>query len=491
MTTIASEIERLQTAKADIKLALEDKGVVVDPAATLDSYDTYVESVTTTAVEAEEKDINFYDYDGFRIDSWSLDELNNKTELPENPMKHDGLVFEEWNWTLQQLKAHNDRACVGALYKTIDNKTKLYLDIPTDNETVNLRLVVTSGAILNISWGDGETETYTSESSSTHTFTHRYGLKGKYVVELEIPNPSINDGISFQGDNPSSGNKFNMFGEIMESNYYMFNFLYRVELSGTFGNHLNKSAFNRLYNLRYFVNSTTSDSPGAYTFYDCEGLECIILSKNTTTIGTYAFELCQAIKIISIPYTVSEIKTDAFRKCYVANELTFPNNSSFSYIGEYAAASCNCLKHVIIPNSSLIQLESYAYAYLYGVRRIDIPSNVVSIAANTFKNDYSLKEIHFRGTTPPSVANANAFSNLPTSCIIYIPRHTMGTYTSATNYPSSSTYTYIEEGPYEPSQEDLALMNNIIGIDSSDPVTYDVEEDEVNEILDDIIGGNE
>jgi hypothetical protein len=45
--SIASEIARLQTAKADIKAAIEDKGVTVPSAATLDDFADLVEAIQT------------------------------------------------------------------------------------------------------------------------------------------------------------------------------------------------------------------------------------------------------------------------------------------------------------------------------------------------------------------------------------------------------------------------------------------------------------
>lgn len=46
--TIASEISRLQTAKASIKAAIESKWVTVPSSATLDSYATYINAITCT-----------------------------------------------------------------------------------------------------------------------------------------------------------------------------------------------------------------------------------------------------------------------------------------------------------------------------------------------------------------------------------------------------------------------------------------------------------
>ena len=45
--TIASEITRLQWAKADIKTSIENKGVTVPSNAKLDTYDTYIDQINT------------------------------------------------------------------------------------------------------------------------------------------------------------------------------------------------------------------------------------------------------------------------------------------------------------------------------------------------------------------------------------------------------------------------------------------------------------
>ncbi len=44
--SIATEISRLQTAKADIKTAIEAKGVTIPSNASIDTYDTYVSQIT-------------------------------------------------------------------------------------------------------------------------------------------------------------------------------------------------------------------------------------------------------------------------------------------------------------------------------------------------------------------------------------------------------------------------------------------------------------
>ena len=73
-------------------------------------------------------DINFRDYDGTVVASWSLSELAGKTALPDLP-SHDGLVCQGWNWTLAELKTQNTRMNVGAMYITDDGKTRIYIHL--------------------------------------------------------------------------------------------------------------------------------------------------------------------------------------------------------------------------------------------------------------------------------------------------------------------------------------------------------------------------
>lgn len=50
--TIASEITRLQWAKADIKTSIEGKGVTVPSSASIDEYSWYIDQITTTSIDS-------------------------------------------------------------------------------------------------------------------------------------------------------------------------------------------------------------------------------------------------------------------------------------------------------------------------------------------------------------------------------------------------------------------------------------------------------
>ena len=73
--SIASEIQRLQTAKADIKTAIQNKGVTVSSTAKLDTYDDYIASIpigtdvsNTTAAQSDVLTSKyFYNSSGSRV----------------------------------------------------------------------------------------------------------------------------------------------------------------------------------------------------------------------------------------------------------------------------------------------------------------------------------------------------------------------------------------------------------------------------------------
>jgi hypothetical protein len=64
---------------------------------------------------------------------------------------------------------------------------------------------------------------------------------------------------------------------------------------------------------------------------------------------------------------------------------------------------------------------------------------VTSIDTNAFNSCYGLKEIILKPTTPPTLSSANAFNNLPSDLVVYVPAGTLSAYQSASNYSSISS----------------------------------------------------
>ena len=103
-----------------------------------------------------------------------------------------------------------------------------------------------------------------------------------------------------------------------------------------------------------------------------------------------------------------------------------------------------CVGRVIIP-STTTQIASSVFSHAEKMTSVTIPDSVTNIKSSAFADCYSLAEVHFTSMTPPTLQYSNVFSNVPKNCKIYVPTGTLEAYTTAANYPSSSTYTYIEE----------------------------------------------
>ena len=114
--SIASEIQRIKTNIANAYTQANAKGATLPQVQNSANLASTIQSISGgggTPVSVEEKDVNFYDYDGTRLYSYTLAEVQALTELPELP-SHDGLICQGWNWTLADIKAENKETDVGA-----------------------------------------------------------------------------------------------------------------------------------------------------------------------------------------------------------------------------------------------------------------------------------------------------------------------------------------------------------------------------------------
>jgi len=71
----------------------------------------------------------------------------------------------------------------------------------------------------------------------------------------------------------------------------------------------------------------------------------------------------------------------------------------------------------------------------YKLESITVPASLTTIYANTFPNTRGCYEYHFLATTPPTLANTNAFNNMNDfgGKKIYVPVGCSNAYKTATN----------------------------------------------------------
>lgn len=138
---------------------------------------------------------------------------------------------------------------------------------------------------------------------------------------------------------------------------------------------------------------------------------------------------------------------------YTAPSLTLENNIL------YAGADCKHIAHygsarriptayiecVDLRGSKITQLDTGECGYMSEMKKLWLPETLTYLNMSAIANNTGLEELHFTSTTPPGMWNTEVWSGLPTTCKIYVPAGTLSAYTKAPDYPSASTYTYIEE----------------------------------------------
>ena len=171
----------------------------------------------------------------------------------------------------------------------------------------------------------------------------------------------------------------------------------------------------------------------------------LVIPEGVTSLGLNAMDFCYGIKNVTLPSTLKSVAAYAFSNCGALTEITFPD--TFETFGDHTFYKDTALQHFTFP-SSVTAIPASMFEACHSLSHIVIPATITSIAAKAFAEGYGLSYIKFGGSTPPTVAASNAFSGLPTDCIMYVPAEYMPQYKAASNYPDHNTYTYICYGTY-------------------------------------------
>ena len=127
----------------------------------------------------EWNDVNFYDYEGTILYSYSWDEFVAKNEMPPLPThrEKEGLICQEWNYTLEEVLEQGGRCDVGAIYIPSDGNTHLLCAIDKGFE---VSIICNSETTVFIDWGDGVVDR--SDAIGKEVFIHRYANSGNYDI---------------------------------------------------------------------------------------------------------------------------------------------------------------------------------------------------------------------------------------------------------------------------------------------------------------------
>ncbi len=194
----------------------------------------------------------------------------------------------------------------------------------------------------------------------------------------------------------------------------------------------------------------TDNSIPAYAFYNCEGINSIILSDNVEFVGNDAFYNCNnlicneygnayylgsannkyvvLVKAKSIDISTCEIHANtriiasrafegstsfdkltisdnvkyigsyAFSNCSALTQISWGN--SIEFIGKSAFSGCRSLNDLTLPNS-IISIDSYAFSGCTGLERITLGNGLKEIKDGTFNDCSNLLSINI----PSSITN--------------------------------------------------------------------------------------
>lgn len=389
---------------------------------------------TLDTAPPKESDINFWDYDGTLLYSWTLAELATKTELPPLP-SHDGLICQGWNWTLQDIKDADRELDIGALYITDDGKTRLYVDVDTETwDDFVLNYWQGQKNATTVDWGDGTTpEAINDWSYIEHR--HVYASSGSYVITM-----SVKEGATMRLGR--DGWMLIAKGEADSGRCAM---LRRVEVG---------------------ARVVTTDP---HCFRNCSRLESISLPQSTKVDARFTFEQCTQLRVL-IAADMNEIQRTVYQ-CTNLRAIATPKGMTqaadnyliaytavrqinFDMIVAYTAqalervhikavngqvgdfSACRSLLEVTIPADATAFVAA-AFQGDNALCRVTCLGDIASIPAQVFQRCYPLRFVDLTHCTAvPTLANVNAFDQTHAQLEIRVPASLADEWKAATNWSS-------------------------------------------------------
>ena len=345
-----------------------------------------IESIPTGGGGAvEKKDVNFYDFDGTLVASYTKGEAIELETLP-TPPTHTNLTFEGWNYTLRDMQSYvgdYGKLDIGAMYHTTDGRMHLIFEADADHLEASLNIGSTVSDAVWVDWGDGsEPERWIG--TSVQRKTHTYSSAGVYDV-----------GVSCES------------GRIVMSTYLCGN----KTVQGVDGS----------------TKSVIANYDSRYTH--------IYLPSSVTELGNNCFNCCSSLQSVMIPSSVTSLGSSCFYNCSSLQSVMIP--SSVTSLGSNCFLSCSSLQSVMIP-SSVTSLGSYCFQSCTSLQSVTIPSSVTSLGNYCFASCGILTQYHFKSATPPTITAANALT-VGGGVTIYVPTSSLTDYQSANIWSTWAT----------------------------------------------------
>ena len=320
-----------------------------------------------------EETVNFYDYDGTLVHSYTVEEAQALEELPELPTR-EGFTYQGWNWSLEDIKSRNIAVDVGAMCVTSDGKTRIHIRLKEGRTSPKVAFGLDGTA--SVDWGDGtEPDVVKGVSTDiiTKTPTHNYSNIGDYVISISVTSGTI----VIMGD--TSGHSRLLVHDTTSS-----------------GLSSDTKKLNVGYNScieKVELGSGVTSLRGR-CFQNCSSLKSINIPNSVTSIGDYVFESSygSSLEFISIPNSVTSIDSNVFSNCNKLKIISFPNRTPSLSNTRYLFSGCESLKRISIP-SETTSIKINMFYDCSSLKSINLPEGITSIGSSAFYNCRSLETI--------------------------------------------------------------------------------------------------
>lgn len=307
--------------------------------------------------EPEAKDVNFYDYDGTRLYAYTLAEAKALTALPApKDHSHDEvpMVFEEWNFTMEDIRALTTGADVAPFYHTADNKMHLRCKIRKDI-TTRIAITLSQSSVCSVDWGDGTVDTDASARTGNKLYTHSYASDFDGWVVVDTRNANFQIAASHDND-------------VVKG--------FRAILCPVCMNAWLARGLQAFNDLEYIVYSSqiNFNNGASYIFQGEYSLKFFSLPRGKA-FGSAIFSGFnpQALKVFSHPMvTIKGTETSPFfPQSQTLKHLRIPDSSDYTNL---SILNCNNLEELIIPEGYKTGTFTNSFNYGWTAPYIRIPS---------------------------------------------------------------------------------------------------------------------
>lgn len=450
---------------ASVVLSVTENGTYTAPAGKAYSPVT----VKVTDIGGPKSDVNFYDYDGEVVASYTAAKFALLSELPVNP-SHAGLVAEGWNWSLADAKeyvAAYGKLEIGQNYITESGATEI--DVNLANPDLSPYLVLAVNGTVSVDWGDGsESDTMAGSSLNLVAYKgHTYASEGTYTISISVVSGEFEFGCElYVEDAPGvlrAAVKQSSTNEVKSAKYSsrITEIRFGNGVSAFGGGALsycmalkavsiptNLTGFSRsigygCFSLRHITipdgTTTISAAQNVDVFSGFTNMKSVSVPKSVTTMRGGVFSGCLLLKTVTLPPELTEAGDGMFANCKSLETVVMPLDLSVFGITTTPADGvfngCISLRSINIPHAPASEMVVGVSSFegCTALESLTFPAGLTTIGDRAFYGCYSMQEYHFASPTPPTIGS-RTFYGIPSGCSIYVPSASVNAYKTAANW---------------------------------------------------------